>query len=260
MAMTTEYSRQVLEEAPERVLTLLSGIGTSLAIRAHLARVGYCAKDHEEGWRLLHAAAGYDATIPTLEAEEQVALAIAELDAWDEPHFRLARAALGRRYPAQAAFLFEKLEATQGAAAVLSVKTFLDRLDMLEGKAPGRNHKDKATKAADFAALTALASRGITHAERLRLRGLIKTAEEGAELSERAKQQAEENEKQQAARQGALVALRAWFDEWAETARVVIKRRDQLIRLGLAKRRTGGGEEDPEPAPAAEPDKKPEGK
>ena len=68
-------------------MTFLSGIGTSLAIRAILARVGYTAKDHEEGRRLLHAAAGYDATIPALEAEVQVTSAIAELAAWDEPHF-----------------------------------------------------------------------------------------------------------------------------------------------------------------------------
>jgi hypothetical protein len=35
----------------------------------------------------------------------------------------------------------------------------------------------------------------------------------------------------------ALVALWAWYSEWFETARVVIKRRDQFIRLGLAKRK-----------------------
>lgn len=252
--MTKEYSRQVLEEAPERVLTFLSGIGTSVLIRTALARVGYRAKDHEEGWRLLHAAAGYSTPIPVPAAEETVTAVIAELDAWDEPNFRLARAALLRKYPAQAEFLFQGLEAATGLAAVLSVRTFLDRLDALEGKAPGRDHKDKAVKAADKEALMVLGSRGITEGERQRLRGLLKIAEQGAELSAQAQRQAAESEQQAATRREALIALRAWYDEWAETARVIIKRRDQLIRLGLAKRRTGGGdsEDAPEPAPSGD--------
>ena len=33
-----------------------------------------------------------------------------------------------------------------------------------------------------------------------------------------------------------LTALRAWFEEWSGIARVAIKCRDYLIRLGLARR------------------------
>jgi hypothetical protein len=44
----------------------------------------------------------------------------------------------------------------------------------------------------------------------------------------------------------ALVEQRQWFEEWADVARSVIKRRDQLIRLGLASRRSS-------PAPVDEP-------
>ncbi len=32
-------------------------------------------------------------------------------------------------------------------------------------------------------------------------------------------------------------SLRAWYEDWSETARAVITRRDHLIRLGLAKRK-----------------------
>jgi hypothetical protein len=39
------------------------------------------------------------------------------------------------------------------------------------------------------------------------------------------------------ARRADLEALRAWFDDWTETAKIVITRRDELIRLGLAKRK-----------------------
>ena len=36
----------------------------------------------------------------------------------------------------------------------------------------------------------------------------------------------------------ALLELHGWYQEWAETARAEITRRDYLIRLGLAQRRT----------------------
>jgi hypothetical protein len=34
-----------------------------------------------------------------------------------------------------------------------------------------------------------------------------------------------------------LQALRAWYDDWSETARTVLTRRDHLIRVGLAHRK-----------------------
>jgi hypothetical protein len=37
--------------------------------------------------------------------------------------------------------------------------------------------------------------------------------------------------------QRALVDLHAWYKEWSETARALIKRRDFLVRLGLATRK-----------------------
>jgi hypothetical protein len=50
-------------------------------------------------------------------------------------------------------------------------------------------------------------------------------------------------------RQDALVALRAWIEEWSEVARAVITRRDHLILLGLASRRKSGAEDEEEEAP-----------
>jgi hypothetical protein len=102
----------------------------------------------------------------------------------------------------------------------------LDRLDALE-KGPER----KSTRKADHAALATLAQRGITSDERARLRGLIETASHVMDPPDDGEESAAN-----AARNEALRKLRAWYDEWSETARAVIKRRDQLIRLGLAKR------------------------
>ena len=36
----------------------------------------------------------------------------------------------------------------------------------------------------------------------------------------------------------ALGALRVWYVDWSEMARSVVKRKDYLIRLGLAKRKS----------------------
>ncbi|MBL9041027.1 MAG: hypothetical protein JNM83_05475 [Myxococcales bacterium] len=229
------YSRQTLEETPERVLKFLAGVAASAEIRTLLAQHGYTDAEHQLGWKLLHAATGYQATGPTPVSDRAAAEAIAELDAWDEPNFRLARATLMRRFPDQGEFVFQDLTAATGPAALLSVKSFLDRLDMLEGKLPGRDHKQKERKTADQKAVATLAERGIAPEERARLRKLLATAQSGAKpIADGGKAEAS------AQAGGELVALeelRGFYDEWAEVARVVIRRRDYHIRLGLAKRK-----------------------
>jgi len=44
-----------------------------------------------------------------------------------------------------------------------------------------------------------------------------------------------------------VAALRAWYEEWSEIARATVTRRDYLIRLGLAKRKSNNEQ----PAPNA---------
>jgi hypothetical protein len=56
----------------------------------------------------------------------------------------------------------------------------------------------------------------------------------------------------------ALLDLRDWYVEWAGIARLVVKRRDYLILLGLAERRASGGSEDldiVDPTPFLDPNK-----
>jgi hypothetical protein len=110
---------------------------------------------------------------------------------------------------------------------VLGVATLLDRLDALE-KSPER----KATRKADQAALDTLTKRGISTAERARLRALVTTATTAAKSEEDASDAADDGVPNEA-----LLKLHAWYGEWSEVARAVIKRRDHLIRLGLAKRK-----------------------
>jgi hypothetical protein len=84
----------------------------------------------------------------------------------------------------------------------------------------------------NHAALATLTKRGLSAAERARLRALVSTATTAAKINEGASDAAEE-----APSNEAVLKLYAWYGEWSEVARAVIKRRDHLIRLGLAKRK-----------------------
>jgi hypothetical protein len=229
----TPPSRQVLDEAPTRAIRLLKTLGTHLQIRAVLAARGYTHDDHREGWNLLHAAAGFDAPAAAPGAalattlDETVRSAITELDATDEPLLRILRASLGRRFPAQAAFVLDGVESAQGAGAILVVATLLDRLDALATD-PAR----KKTRAADREALDLVTQRGYGPDRLKALRALVKQAQSSPAALPSAATAASDDP----SRAAALVALYAWWKEWSEIARAVIRRRDHLILLGLARR------------------------
>jgi hypothetical protein len=223
-----DYALSTLEQTPARVLTFLRAAGTSAEIRSLLAARGYSESDHEEGWELLHKVSGHrPVAAPSAPPDNAIRNAINTLDAWDEDGYRLVRAALTRRFPEQLRFVLEGLSPARGTGAVLSVKNLLDRLDALE-TSPDRS----GSREQDLAALAALAAKGITREERDRLRALVSTAQgliaPGAPASEPVCPPVLQD----------LQELKAWYAEWAETARVAIKRRDHLIRLGLAKRKS----------------------
>ena len=226
----TDVSNRSEAELPGRVLRLLRGIGTRAAIRAAMQARGYTEEEQLRGWKLLHAASGFIApTAAPVKEDKDAQQAIAELDAWDEPNFRIAKATLRARFPAQLAFVFANLEASTGIDAALGILTFLDRLDALESSAAR-----KSTKKEDHAALAALASRGIGEAERKHLRALLKTAQTAGAVPKADPNAAASLKKHDAA----LEELAIFYDEWSDIARVVITRRDYLILLGLAKRKT----------------------
>ncbi len=142
------FSRQQLEKAPERVFRFLMALGRYPVIMRHLEEVGYSPKDHQDGWDLLHQLSAYNQPKSTPSASSYKE-ALASLDRWDEPNFRRASAALQFRYPEQHAFLFHDLKAEQGERAVLSVQTFLDRVEALEhASRPERKASAKQDKEA----------------------------------------------------------------------------------------------------------------
>ncbi len=230
----------VLEGIPGRALELLRGVASNPVIHSHLAAAGFQSSDYQEGWKRLHAASGYvpEATAPLVKST--VVVAMQQLDRWDEDGFRRIRSGLERLHPAQAAFVFAGgLAASEGAQAVIGVKTLLFRLNELES-----GHEREATRNEDHAALKTLSDRGITKAERSRLQGLVDTAETLTEPPVLPALAAS------AARQQALLALYAWYKDWAETARSVVKKRSHLITLGLAKRKAPKKLPEAPPTPA----------
>jgi hypothetical protein len=218
-----EPSRQTLDQVPPRVLMFLIAVGTSVPIRAALASRGYSQKESDYAWDLLKKLAGTTSAGDSGPGiDKKIQDAIVELDRWDEPNFESLEATLLRFHPEQARFVFEKLEAKQGPEAVVSVSTLLDRLDKLES---GEGRKD--TRKADTAALKTLSERGYTKDERARLRDLVKLSQSVVLVAPVSDEE----------RTQALMALYRWLSDWSSAAKIVITRRDHLIRLGLAKRK-----------------------
>jgi len=231
VASDVTVSDETLAETPAKVVDFLRGVGTRPVIAGMLAARGYSDAEHENGWRMLHLASGFKgATVTTGSTNEPAHNAMVEIDHWDEGAFRIGHAALQHAFPEQCAFVFDRLQPSQGPQSILGVTTFLDRLDALQSS-PDRKH----TRAKDHAALEKLSARGIGTAERARIRGLLATAQSFDAVPAEPASEAADRDK---AQHDALVALRAWYEEWSEVARVVVRRRDYLIVLGLAQRKT----------------------
>jgi hypothetical protein len=184
---------------------------------------------------------------PVVDSEDARATraALAELDAWDEPNLARYGAALRRRFPSAHAYVFRDLRASTGSAAVAGVATFLARVKALaEGSDPARAELVKD----DAKAVALLETRGLSKPERKRLEGLVKLALGPTEALDALPVEDGVDE-----RLAKLAELKGWYDEWAATARAVVKKRVYLIRLGLAQRKMGkkgadGGEEPAGPA------------
>lgn len=238
--MADTPSDTVLQEAPSRTLDFVGAASRNRGIRAALQTRGYTQPVHEQGWELALKAAGYRRPAPIVLERPDAAKAIAAIDAWDEPTFRIARAALTGDFPEQSAFVFQDLTPQKGVASLAGVRTFLDRLDALES-GEGR----EATVAVDQQAMAKLALRGITPEERAKMRGFLAVASgSSSETPEGALSSAEEDAAAATELREARIAVWRWYAEWSDIAKAVIKRRDWLIQLGLAKRKTKKSGED----------------
>jgi hypothetical protein len=239
-----EFTPQQIDRMCERATKFLGAVSQVPAIRSLLHLGGYTAGEHAHGWDLLLRLLGYQqATDPVGSPQEirQRAATVA-LDEWDGRGFERARAALDHRFPSQSRYVFDGLCAGTGAEAIGTVRTFLDRVAALRD---GTDLARSATRDADREAAELLVVRRITHpAEEQRLRTLIAEATSLPDLPPPA--QPDPTLRQQTAHE-----LAAWLRDWRETARVLVVRRDYLIRLGLAERRNGKGAVRPSAEPEA---------
>jgi hypothetical protein len=217
---TNDVTDSTLKSAPERTLAFLNG-ASDPAIRTALAAVGWSSEHVEEAMRLIAGVHGVGVVAPKVDPTVE---AIAACEAWLTAEFVRARARLQLSFPEQALFLFHDLVGGKGSEAVLDVKTFLERRHELENSAAR-----KATRKVDHEALALLAAVGVTKAEVKRLGELVTTAQAVV---------AQEIDEASVKRVEALRKIYAWVTAWSEIARTVITRRHQLIRLGIAKRRS----------------------
>ena len=236
----SNISRTTQENALGRALQFLRAVGTDAVIMEQLKQTGFDEAAQKQGWQLVLAAyAASNGPIVGLMSESPLNDAITKVDAWQSSMFVRAHAVLRRFHPEQDAYVFENLAPGAGIAAVAAVATFLDRLDALESSADR-----KTMRKADHAALAVLEQRGITKEQRKEMRTLVKWIESTPAQPT--------TTPQQSPREAALLAMYDWVQDWSECARTVITRRDQLIRLGIGKRRARGVAQ-PAPAPTPAP-------
>lgn len=217
--------RETLEETRGRTAKFLAAIGTNRAIRAAMTSIGYTDAAHAKGWSLLHAASGYAPAEATPVLDTAARDALTTLDNEDEDLFRVARATLTHNFPSQAAKVLEGIGPTSGGKCVPNVRKLVERVRALA----------TSSGDADKAAAAELGNRKLGDAELTRLEALLASAEKAAAVVPVDTSAADAADEKHL---GALRALRAWYEEWSEMARAGVKRRDHLIQLGLAKRKS----------------------
>ena len=241
---SVKVTRETLENTVPRAVIFQRGVARNALIRARLGRRGYTQVIHDQGLELVRRVCAYE-TPAAADEDAEVRGALAQLNQADEDFITVVEATLRHHHPTVAERVLGGIESSRDegeAHAMMSV--LLGRLEAL----------GTSSQQEDRSALALLNTR-IEPAERARLAALVKTAsrlQPSGQPDEAALLAAEE------AYFTNLRKLRAWYEEWSSIARATIKRRDQLIRLGLAHRRSRSGiesaiEEEEDVADVAEP-------
>lgn len=222
---------ETLEETPEKSLKFLRATANNRVIRRILQGRGFTPLVQELWWAELKDAAGMSRPdVKEAVIDPQVDQAVEDVDPHDEPIVEITDASLAPEFPEQNRFLLENIQPGGGMRAVLNVSLYLERREALK-QGTGR----ELTRDNDLAAVALLEERGITEklcqylAERV---AVARSAEEVEPVNEHVLRAADE------AYVKALATLRKRYELWSRIARVTIKRRDYLIQLGLAHRKS----------------------
>lgn len=232
MKAQQDFTDNTLELVTIDATQLLAALGALPEARTVMLHAGMTDNDIIEGRTLIFDVLAQPKAVATIETAEAVAQrsAVAELDSWDEPNFARYGAALARHNPDAGEYVFGNIKAGRGFESVHAIAAMLTSIDALEsGSDPARADK----KREDKKAVELLAKRGLDKNERKRLHGLVDVAL-GPTPALDSPSEAALNEE----RRAKLLKLKLWYNEWATVAHAVVKKRSQLIRMGLATRRS----------------------
>jgi hypothetical protein len=204
-------ARRNLVERMARLMTFLVGLRHATAADALEAR-GLTVEERARGWRLLEAVASPDIRFVDFDASQRSRLM--PLVEWGREWLAIAATALEFHHPSAFESLMGDLDRSDGPSIIVTVRTFLDRLDDVGQSDP--------------TIIEALASRRLDAEERARGRELVRafSAFEPAQL-------VDQDEMHQRAR-AAEEAMWTYYLEWSSIARTTIKNKRDLRRLGFA--------------------------
>lgn len=224
------FDEREIERAITRAVPFLRAMSTVPRLREAMSIRGYDAETHDAGWQMLLTLSGYNAPAPRPAPDLPQTQAVAEIDAWDGPTIQMIRATCAR-FVDQGAYLLAGVEASRGYGAVTNAQVILDRVVALrDGTDPTR----AAMRERDRLCVQALADRNIITKESERhLRHLIANAtgiaptvgDDGLDAWRKTRQEV-------------ALKLKVWLEDWRGMARAIFTRRDDQIRLGLARRRS----------------------
>ncbi len=237
VACDADVSTSTLDRAPARAIKLADGIERDPLVYDVLAPIGMSHHELHEVRALAMKTRVVrpppkvaDARPPNIDAMEAC-------EAFLSTAFVPASGKLELRFPAYHALVFEGLDArAKGTDAAIIVAHFLARCDDLEKRAArkaGVREADGTTPEDDRDALCALAEAGVTREKRAELGRVVKIA-----MTEVPHTSAIGDGVGDEERLDALRRIHKWVTVWSGIVRNVITRRDQLIRLGLATRRS----------------------
>jgi hypothetical protein len=206
-------AKLTIGDKAQRVLKLLYGLRDRRVAEA-LALYGFTEADRDQGWVLLQSLAQGKLLAHASTMNPKL---YEQLDDWENRWYPIASASLKARFPKAHAWLFLNLQQTSGLETVISVGTLVERIEKLADAAGDEGPKAKAL----------LEQRGLNAATLNEAKALLAKVKVTAEPNALATAVTPEQQAQSEA------ALWAWYLEWSEIARVVIRDKRLLRELGF---------------------------
>jgi hypothetical protein len=225
-------SRLSIGEKAERLLKLLGGLRDA-RVQDVLAAYGFTEADYDEGWELLRGVVG--ARLKALPTPVKNREDLTRLDQLENRWFPIASATLARRFPAIHERVFRNLTQTEGEEVILSMGTFVSRVEELEGAnapAEAKAARELLTKRGLTPAVIAEAKELLTRLQKIQPAPVVDETALAA------------------ARDEAVTKMWNYYLEWSEIVRSTVSGRTLLRQLGFLQTPARPDDEPVPPAPA----------